>query len=244
MQNRKTKLLKFAFILDKVRKAYVFKIKINSIEQKLNSFQIVQESLFKSTFLIHFNAKQQLYVDLNFSKKNDIETMIYHLDHEWKENVKSYFFRKAVRSLMFLNRLLNSAETRYWSIEFELAELVWVLRKIRHLVESITTITVIYTDHDATLEIIKQITLFISSTDRLNLRLIRASNYVQRFNLNIRHKSDRLHLISNALSRLSTQLFVSEINESELNVLFTASLVEMTSEFRKRIITDYIENLT
>lgn len=45
-----------------------------------------------------------------------------------------------------------------------------------------------YTDHGAALGIAKQITLSTSSTDKLNLRLIWASDYMQRFSLIIHHK--------------------------------------------------------
>ena len=54
--------------------------------------------------------------------------------------------------------------------------------------KTFTLITIIYIDHDAALKIIKQISLITSLIDKLNLRLMRASDYLQRFNLNIRHK--------------------------------------------------------
>ena len=244
LQDKKTSLLKRAFMSEKIRKSYVSKIRINSIEQKLNSFKNIQESLFKFIYLVHFNSRRQFYVDLNSSKKIDIEAMIYHFDRDWKKK-KSYSFRKSVRSFMFFSRLLNSVETRYWFIELEFAELIWILKKIRHLVKSTDTITIVYIDHDAALDIAKQTTLITSSIDRFNLRLIRASNYVQRFNLDIRHKFEKLHLISDALFRLSTKMSLSFHDENDkLNVLFTIFFVEMTSKFRDRIVADYVKNLT
>ena len=50
---------------------------------------------------------------------------------------------------------------------------------------------IIYIDHDATLNIAKQTSLFIIFTNKFNLRLIKAFDYFQRFNLNIRHKSNK-----------------------------------------------------
>ena len=208
----------------------------------MNSFKIIQESLSKSLYLIHFNVKKQLYVDLNFNKENDIEAIIYHVEDDWQKN-NSYLSKKAVRFIMFFYRLLSSSKTKYWSTELELAKLVWILRKIRHIVKSTNMTIIVFIDHDAAIEIVKQIILFIFSTNRLNLRLIRVSKYIQGFNLKIKHKFEKLHLISDALFRLSTKSQTLDDSESELNVLFIASLVEMTSEFRDRIMTDYVENL-
>ena len=74
--------LKSASRTEKVKKLYVFKIKIISTKQELNSFKIIQELLFKLIYLFHYNAKQQRYVDFDFSKKIDIEAMIYHFDRD------------------------------------------------------------------------------------------------------------------------------------------------------------------
>lgn len=141
---------------------------------------------------------------------------------------------------MFLNRQPSSIEQRYWFIKLKLAQLIWILRRIRHFIEFIKLSIIIFIDHDATFEIIKQIFLSILSIDRLNLKLIRVSNYIQRFNLLIKHKFEKLHLISNALFRLS--IYDTNSDENELNVLLIAILVELTFEFRNRIVTDYIEN--
>jgi len=62
----------------------------------------------------------------------------------------------------------------------------------------------IFTDHSATIAIIKQTSLTTSSTDKLNTRLIRASQYVSQYTneLDIRHKPRKVNLIPDALSRL------------------------------------------
>lgn len=71
---------------------------------------------------------------------------------------------------------------------------------------------------------------------------MRASNYVQRFNLKIRYKFEKLHTISNALFRLSTKMSIYRDDNDELNVLFIVSFVEMTSKSRNRIVADYDKN--
>ena len=57
------------------------------------------------------------------------------------------------------------------------------------MIKSLSIFIVIYIDHDVVLKIVKQITFIISSTNKLNLRLIKTFNYIQRFNLKIRYKS-------------------------------------------------------
>ena len=243
LQNRKTSLLKNASLFEQARKFYTFKVKLNSsIFEELKSFQILQSHLSFASFLVHFDQNKQLYIDLNTSKKKDIDAMIYHVNIT---SFKEYSFRTSVQFILFLSRLLNSAKTRYWSIELELIELIWVLRKIRHLVESSKLSSIIYTDHEAFLRIAKQINLSIFSIDKLNLRLIRTFEYIQRFFLIIRHKSEKLHIISNVLFKLfitNNSLSSSVNNENEFDVLFTAFMIEMNTDFKKRMIESYRKN--
>ena len=246
LQNKKTLLLKNFSKTDQVRKSYFSKTKVHSsISEKLISFNAIQKILSKFTFLMHFSAARQLYVDLN-SSKNEIDDIVYHVRDD-QISFTEYSFKKNVQSILFLSRLLFFAEIRYWSIELEVTEFVWILRKIRHLVKFSKHATIVYIDHEATLNIVKQITLFISSIDKLNLRLVRASDYIQRFDLIIKHKSNKLHIVSNVLSRLfsaqeSTRNSVTRNSESELNVLFIASLIEMNIVFKDRIMKKYTEN--
>lgn len=122
----------------------------------------------------------------------------------------------------------------------EVAGLVWVLKKVRHLIESSGAPTIIYTDHGATLGIARQTTLSTSSTDKLNLRLVRASNYIQRFPLIILHKPGKLHIVPDASSRLpSNNSETTTDHEGELDVLFTAAMVEIDDDFLKKIVEGY-----
>ena len=239
-QNRKIRLLKESSKSNNARKAYVCKTKfVKFITKKLHAFQEIQKYFVKTEFLIHFDAKKQLYADLNTSDKS-INAMIYHVENDKNIEFDTYSSRKSVQSILFFNRFLFSAETKYWFIEFEMTKFVWVLRKIRHMMKSIKVWSIIYTNHDAFLVIAKQTFLTISSTNKLNLRFIRAFEYIQRFDLIIRHKSNKLHVVSNALSRLS---FDSETNinskNDEFDVFFVVSMTEMNFEFRKRLINEY-----
>ena len=251
LQKRKTMLLKDFSKFDNARKFYSCKIKIlRSTDREMKSFQDIQLVLFRSVFLIHFDAKRQLYIDLDFSKKEDIEAMMYHV-RENKLSFTEYSVKRCVQSILFFNRFLTSIEIRYWSTKLKIVGLVWMLRKIRHLVEFSKQFAIIYTDHEASFEIAKQTSLTTFSTDKLNLRLIRISNYIHRFELNIRHKSEKLHIVFDALSRLFTcnvktsNVFDADENELDalnVSVFFIVSLVEIDKAFKDRIIEEYIKN--
>jgi hypothetical protein len=71
------------------------------------------------------------------------------LDHTLKGN------RSKIRPVMFMSKLLTDAESRYWPTEFEIACIIWTVRKIRHLIARSKYDTVIYTDHSSTVDITK-----------------------------------------------------------------------------------------
>ena len=108
------------------------------------------------------------------------------------------------------------------------------MRKIRHLFDfSLTKFFVIFIDHDAVLEITKQISMIIVSIDKFNFRLVKAFDYIQRFELKIRHKFDKQHIVFDALFRLvNINIDVASIDESEFDVLFIIIFVQMKKDFR------------
>ena len=204
LHNRKTLMLKSVFKVDNVRKTYSFKVRIESLtSDEIIVYEYIQNCLSKSNWLVHFDSIRQLYIDLNSSKKRDIDSMIYHASSFDND---LYLTRTIIQFIMFFSRLISSAKSRYWSTELKLVELIWILRKIRHLIEFAKISTIVYIDHEASLDIVKQTSLTTSSIDKLNLRLVRASDYIQRFNFVIKHRSKHFHLVSDALSRLFTKL--------------------------------------
>ncbi len=171
--------------------------------------------------------------------------MVYHVKSSANWDGKGYPPKKSIEPILFLSRFLTSAETRYWPTELELAGIVWILRKVRHLIESSeVTPTVVFTDHGAALGIARQTSLTTASTDKLNLRLIRASNYIQRFELELRHKPGKQHIVPDTLSRLaSTNVESNAPVEGELDALFTATLIEVEKGFRDKISEGYHKDL-
>lgn len=152
----------------------------------------------------------------------------------------------------------------YWPTELEVAGIVWVVKKIRYLIESSQVPPVIiYTDHSAAVPISRQTTLTTSSTDKLNLRLVRASQYLSGFNLAIRHKPGKSNIVPDALSRLQGVEQVPRDQPGVLDVLYGhpiqaldsgsalpalpevayhITLVEMSDDFKTRLRAAYQDN--
>ena len=191
-----------------------------------------------------------LFINLNVNKKFNFNVMIYYIKKKWLRKIfadekHDYFSHIVMKFILFLNRVLNSIEIKYWFIKLKIIDIIWILKKVRHLIKTSTSITMIYIDYDVVLKIAKQISFITMFINKLNLRLIKILNYFQRFNLNIRHKSRKQHIISDVLSRLTFVNIVAKsfANENKLNILFIASLIKMNETFRKRVIDDYKNNL-
>ena len=242
LQDRKTCLLRSAPPSGNARRSYSSKTYIKDpTPEEMKSFTAIQDALGQRQKLIHFSPSRVLYIDVDSSQESGIGGFLYHT----KTPCDGYPSRANIEPITFLSRVLVAAETRYWPTELELAGLVWMLHKTRHLIEASQHPTVVYTDHGAALGIAKQVTLSTSSTDKLNLRLVRASDYIQRFRLDIRHKPGRLHVVPDALSRLATtneDPTMQNKDEGELDVLFTTSLVELSQDFRDLLADQYAKD--
>ena len=143
---------------------------------KLDAFHHLQGLFSKPTILIHYDPKRQLYADIDASKEFGFGAHVYHIK-EGNGNGQ-----KSMESILFMSKAISGTETQYWPTELEVAGLVWLIRKICHMVESAEMPTIVHTDHSATTDIVRQSSLTTTtSIDRMNLRLVRASEYLQRF---------------------------------------------------------------
>ena len=139
--------------------------------------------------------------------------MIYHVLKNFIESNINVIFKTTIQFIMFLSRCLNIVEKNYWSTKLEITKIIWVIRKIRHLIEVIeVSFTIIYIDHSTAISILKQIIFNISNTDKLNLRLIQVSQYLLSFNIILRHKFEKSNIVFDVLSRLqdSTNILIHE----------------------------------
>ena len=250
LQNRKIELLRDESTVESVKRVYSSKTRVqHSTTEETTSFDVLQIVLTKSFYLVHANSKRQLFINLNVSKKFEFDVMLYYVKKVYLDQLEfdKYSLRHVIKSIFFLSRLLIDVETRYWSIELEIVDIVWMLKKTRHIVEISSNKTIVYIDHESALDIVNQITMTTISIDQLNLRLVRVSDYIQRFNFDIRHKSDKQHIVSDVLSRLVSDNINASMtrnsDESEFDVLFTISLIEMKKDFRNRILEDYKTDL-
>ena len=100
-------------------------------------------------------------------------------------------------------------------------------------------------DHFVILDIMKQNSIIsTTSTMRMNVRLIRASQFLRQFDLDVRHKPGKEHILPDALSRLTsinTDVSISK-DHSELDALFTMALMQMNSNFHDRCVQGYQED--
>ena len=236
--------------------------------EEVASFRQLQKAFSTPIFLAHFDPNRQLYIDLDASKRWGFAAMMYHVACDPPDGISVP--RSAVQPILFLSKLLNSAEQNYWPTELEVAGIVWVVKRVRHLIDSTRKPpTIIYTDHSAAVPISRQTTLATSSTDKLNLRLVRASQYLSSFNIAIRHKSGKSNVVPDALSRLPGKLPTQpdaadkagildvlyghpvSLPDHELRsatiqdlppVSYHITLVEMSDDFKQRLKAAYAED--
>ena len=241
-QNLKTSLLKDEFRNDAKRKTYTSKIKLLLTLKEEEFFQTLQKTLSNASILIYFNSKRVLWIDLNEFKEHEFGIIIFHLRDEVFQNVIS--LRTQIESIMFLSRLLISVERNYWSIELKMTALIWVVKKVRHLIEFSKFSVIIQIDHSATIDICKQ--KLITNTNffiRSNIRLVRISQYLSQFSLDVRHKFDKDNVVSDALFRLisieTISLEQKDYSEFDVLYIYNTTLVEISKDFKEKIIQGY-----
>jgi hypothetical protein len=244
LQLRKTALLRKGPVEGAARRNYsrTTKVGLPSPSEQI-SFEELQKALTKPTYLVHHNPARDLYIDVDSSKEFGVGVMVYHIKEGIQLKPGQYPSRTDIEPILFMSRLLHTAEHKYWPTELEIAGLVWTIKKVRHMVESSQTPTKVFTDHGAIVGIVRQRSLETESTDRSNLMLVRASNYLQQFNLDVYHKPGKNHIVPDALSRLQSVAPPAKAPEldfdSGMAYNYTASIGEMSPDFRKRLITAY-----
>ena len=247
LQRLKIELLKQTFNANSKKRQYASKIKITSIKDEIMSFNDFQQMLNKSSMLYHFHSQKQLWIDLNSFKQFDFEMIIFHLKNDIIIVSKKWSSRTSILSIMYFNRQLTKVEQNYWITKFETTNLVWTLKKVKHLIQLSEHKTIIHIDHQVVINICEQILIIaINSIIRMNIRLVKASQFFNQFNFDVKYKSKKEHIISDVLFRLissNINLF-SNSNHFELNALYAynTTFVELSTEFRDRIIQDYIDD--
>ena len=253
---------------DSVKKRQFSKLTFEKVtNEKKKSFVRLQEIFFNSIFLVHFDSNRKLYIDLNAFKRWEFVVMIYHVVDDSKND---NFSRIVVQPILFLSKVLNDAERNYWFTKLKIVEIVWVVKHVRYMIDFIKRLSIIiYTNHSTAMLIFKQTSLVTFSTNKLNLRLIRVSQYFSSFNIVIRHKASKINVISNALFRLSEKLSTQSNFSDKIEILdalydhavdlknhesrtvtiqnlstifYHVTLIEMSNDFKQRFKDAYVVN--
>jgi hypothetical protein len=188
LEDRKTLLLKLAPVAGNPRKTFARKTAIvDPSPDELTAFATIRLHFKDLSFLYYLSPDRQTYIDLD-ACKNGFGAFAYHLKNDANEDQatgpgltklvklpKGSTSRNDVQPILFLSCRTSEAEKRYWPTELEVACLVWVLKKLRHIIESAKKPVIIYTDHSATIAIAQQTTLNTTSVEKSNLRLVNAS---------------------------------------------------------------------
>ncbi|KAJ5752832.1 hypothetical protein N7520_008426 [Penicillium odoratum] len=263
LQLRKTALLKGSPVKGGPRRAWSNRSVIDRPSNaELEAFTALQNEFRKPKCLVHHDQSKQLYIDIDASKEGGFGAMVYHVEDDFQHDLAKPPPPPRIRPILFLSRLLTGAETRYWPTELEVACLVWTLRKTRHMVEAAPRHlpTVVYTDHKSTMVIATIDNLRSTSVENLNLRLVRASQYIQMFNLKIIYRPGVTNRIADALSRLQADhdsppkdgedldsltegliqdAFHAEASDptgsADITPLSITSVCEVSDEFKRRI---------
>ena len=117
-----------------------------------------------------------------------------------------------------------------------------MIKRIRHIIDFIKkSFIIIYIDDFIVVSISRQIILITFSIDKLNLRLVRASQYLFNFNIIIRYKFDKFNVIFDVLSRLSNKTTIDVTNKIKILDILYKYLVKLTN---KKFRTTIIQNMS
>ena len=204
------------------------------LEIEQMAFDRIQSEFQRHTFLTHFDPKRQLYINIDASKERRFGAKAYHLKNGDRAKPTT------IDPILFLSKCLSPAQTRYWPTELEMARVVWTIQKVHYMVQTAQLPTIIWTDHSAIQNIVSQTKLTSSNVDKLNLRLIRSSMYLSQFNITIRHKAGREHIILDAMSQLpAAHDAVTQLKTAVIAETYTGTVVELSSSFQTKLLESY-----
>ncbi|KAJ5966220.1 hypothetical protein N7481_012934 [Penicillium waksmanii] len=149
---------------------------------------------------------------------------------------------------IFLSRVLTPAEKNYYSTELEFSCMVWTVRKLRAWIEAAEAPPIFYTDHIALIYLATS--LSTASPDRLNLRLVRGSQYLQQFHIRVYHRAGLTNKIADGLLRLPATDPTTDDNDLDAlhtyfadidadTMVFVTSTVEISDDFQTRLKAAY-----
>ena len=147
--------MKTSLTKEKAQKQQICQVSLDkSIKKELHIFEILQKLFVQSIFLVHFDSDWQLYINVNVFKQYEFSIIVYYV----KDNSKSIsidtkiikFLHHKIQFILFLSKLLTLVKQNYWSTEIKMTDLIWIIWKTRHLIESASNSIIIFMNHSAT----------------------------------------------------------------------------------------------
>ena len=147
-------MLKSFSIKDEVRKFFSNRTLFDdSTFEKIDFFDQLQKTFSRTIYLVHFDKRRVLYIDVNVFKEREFEIMIYHFKIDFVKSKSSSSKNKEVKSIMFMSKILSQAKLKYWSTELKMTKLIWVIIKVHVMIRSSNQSTIVYTNHEVTSKI-------------------------------------------------------------------------------------------
>lgn len=161
-----------------------------------------------------------------------------------------------IQPIYFLSRILSAVELNYQPIELEIARIIQAITKVRYIINIVADKTIIFIDYLATTSIVYQTSLRSTSTDKINIRLVRVSQYLFQFALNIRYKPSKQYIVLDTLSRLTSRhplyrrsldkIITNSIDtvlpNTEIVYAYTSTFAEISIDFKDRLKSAYQGN--
>ncbi|KAJ5845048.1 hypothetical protein N7534_008717 [Penicillium rubens] len=188
-----------------VRTAYTY-----PTESERASFDFIQAAFQDPQWLSHWDRTRRVYFDIDASQEGGHGAMVFHIKRD------------------YTHTNLKQPPPSTAATELEISCLVWVVRKIRQMIEAApdNLTPIAYTDHIATINLATSLSSV--SPDRMNLRLVRVSQYLQQFRFLVYHKAGKLNNIADALPRLPAVDKAQPREDDDLDALHVDSASDLT----------------
>lgn len=121
LQKLKTSRLKEAPRGGHARLHFTKSNRIEPTAELLEAFDALQAAFAKPTMLVHFNLSRPLFINLDALKKYGFGVIMYHVKGD---PTLGEIKRTQVKPVLYLSKLLSTAEQNYWPTELEVAGLV------------------------------------------------------------------------------------------------------------------------
>ena len=182
-QRWKTTLLRLFFV-NKNNQCKIYNQRITikkSLKNEIVVYETLQIVFNQSIFLIYFNFDKILFINVDASKKLKFDIVIYYVKYKkkYRETNKLLIARNDMKFILFFSKYLTNVENCYWFTKLKIIDLIWFVRRIKHIIEIfVKSSIIIYTNHFTIVFIIQQIKLSSLSINKLNFCLIKILIYL------------------------------------------------------------------